>query len=293
MMETFFRNVQPPLTKTPKGADTCGFMPFPVTTLRFALGEAFPLRCMDSETECRSSGSYKGNASLVNCVGESNIPGASGPRTLTAVGSGPEPYTACWTWLSAEDIRTFTLFYCNTVSGVGTLMADSTTGKLRSGTNPSSTTNMPGTTMDTTAIASSTEIYTTKSGASIITKTRLIVVGPTTETPKGGGEASTGAVVGSIIGALAFVGMVLGAALFVWVRSRKQKKRKALQTDSISPVTEPDGIVMVPYRSDTSVPVPSSYGVRLSRGTGDTTSEAGGGPPRRPTRSPEKKVNVT
>ncbi|KZL73133.1 hypothetical protein CT0861_11130 [Colletotrichum tofieldiae] len=279
MMATIIRNVQTPLTKTLKGADTCGFMPFPVTTLSAwtpiqNAAPPGPIKVVIPQSPLHASRPphWQGHAGLMNYVAS---------------------YTACWTWLSAEDTRTFTLFYCNTVSGVGNLMADSNTGKPRSGTTRSSTTNMPGTTMDTTATASSTEIYTTTSVATILSRTRLIVPGPTSEVPEGGGEASTGAVVGSIVGALAFVGMLLGAAFFVWVRSRNKKRGEVLQKDSISPVTEPDGIVMVPYRSSTSVPVPSSYDVQLPRGTEGITSEAGSGPPRRPTRSPERKINVT
>ncbi|KAK1964791.1 hypothetical protein LY78DRAFT_658969 [Colletotrichum sublineola] len=194
-----------------------------------------------------------------------------------------------------EDARTFSLFLCSTVSGIGTLMPDSTMARSSSGTGPLSTTELPRTNTDTTATSSSVATYTTTTGASVATKTDLAVPGPTSQTAEGGGEASIGAVAGSIIGALALMGMLLGAALFMWIRSRKEKswKRDIAESEAISPVTGPDGITIVPYQSGTSVSAPPSYDGRPLRGTGVVASKAKSTPPKIPVRSPERKINVT
>ncbi|KAK2017094.1 hypothetical protein LZ32DRAFT_654940 [Colletotrichum eremochloae] len=165
-----------------------------------------------------------------------------------------------------------------------------------SGTGPLSKTELPRTNTDTTATASSVTTYTTTIGASVATKTDLAVPGLTSQAAEGGGEASIGAVAGSIIGALALMGMLLGAALFMWIRSRKKQRRNKqdiTESESISPVTGPDGIMIVPYRSGTSVSAPPSYDGRPLRGTGVVALEAKSTPPITPSRSPESKINVT
>ncbi|KAK2023018.1 hypothetical protein LX32DRAFT_676879 [Colletotrichum zoysiae] len=270
--------------------DTCGFRPFPITTLRFPVEEALPLRCFDPRMTCGTSGTYKGCFSTIptTCRETSTLATSCEPEELCC---GTGTYSVCWTWLSMEEYRTFSLFMCSTASGIGTLMPDSTMAKPSSRKDPLTITDLPRTNTDATATASPAGTYATTTGAPAVTKTGPSVPGPTSQTPEGGGEASIGAVVGSIIGALALMGLLLGAAVFMWIRSGKKDKRKreAAESETISPVTGPDGIIVVPYRSYTSVSAPPSYDGRLSGGT----EEAKSTPPRRPARSPERKMNVT
>ncbi|KAK1977783.1 hypothetical protein LZ30DRAFT_752612 [Colletotrichum cereale] len=291
---SFFRNVPPPSV-----ANTCGFMAFPVTTLRFPVDEAIPLRCRDSRMPCGTSGSYKGCFETIptTCRETSTLAVSCAPDEMCC-GDGSSS-TACWTWLSMDATRTFSLFICSTVAGTGTLMPDSTVARPTSGTDPSSTSDLPRTNTDATATASSAGTYSTPA-ASVATKTDLAVPGPTSQTPEeggGGGGPSLGAAVGGIIGALALMSVFLGAALFVWFRARKKEKEKGKrnfpQVEAISPVTGPDGIIMVPYRSGTGVPTPPSYGGRPPREPESVASETARKPPRRPARSPERKINVT
>ncbi|KAK1999122.1 hypothetical protein LX36DRAFT_680563 [Colletotrichum falcatum] len=274
----------------------CGFKPFPITTLRFPLDEALPLRCFDPRMKCGTSGSYKGCFSTIpTTCHETSTLVRSCESDEMCCGTG-SPHTACWTWLSMDDTRTFSLFMCTTTPGIGTLMPDSTMAEPSPGTDTLGTTDLPGTNTDTTATASRAGTYTTATGASSATKTGHAVPGPTSQTPQGGGEPSIGAVAGSVIGALALMCALLGAALFVWIRSRrKEKKRKrgAGESAAIGPVTEPDGLIAVPYRQGTSVSAPPSYKGRPSRGAGGVAPEARATPPRRPARSPERRINVT
>ncbi|WDK21696.1 hypothetical protein CGRA01v4_12986 [Colletotrichum graminicola] len=161
-----------------------------------------------------------------------------------------------------------------------------------SGTDPSSTTDLPGTNTDTTATASSAGTYTTATGASAATKADTAATGPTSRTPEGGGGGgiSVGAIVGSVIGALALMGMLLGIVLFIWMRSRKEKKKRdAAEPEPVSPAIGPDDIIVAPYRSGARVSAPPLYDGRPSMGPGEAKS-----PPPRPARSPEKKkINLT
>ncbi|KDN69448.1 hypothetical protein CSUB01_05365 [Colletotrichum sublineola] len=243
---SFSRNVTPPR----RADQTCGFKPFPITTLRYMPSPlfqqlGFPLLTIHK------------------------VPGRQGPPA--AMPGSP------------HDMR-----YLRVLQRVFLLEDPHDVPRDLHGDDVVTNT-------DTTATSSSVATYTTTTGASVATKTDLAVPGPTSQTAEGGGEASIGAVAGSIIGALALMGMLLGAALFMWIRSRKEKswKRDIAESEAISPVTGPDGITIVPYQSCTSVSAPPSYDGRPLRGTGVVASKAKSTPPKIPVRSPERKINVT
>ncbi|KAK1579701.1 uncharacterized protein LY79DRAFT_336721 [Colletotrichum navitas] len=284
---SFSRTVPPP-----GGADTCGFKPFPVTSLSSPADGALPLRCSDPLMTCSTSGSYKGCLSTIptTCYETSTLARSCEPDELCC-GTGFD--TACWTWFSMEDTRTFTLFTCSTVSGVGILMPDSTIATPSPGTDPSSPTDLPGTNMDAAATAASNGTNSTATGASAAAETNPTATGPTSRTPEGGVGVSIGVIVGTTIGALALVGMILGIALFIWIRSRKEKKKKrdAAKPEPISPVTGPDGIIMGPFCSGGRESAPPSYDGRPSEGAGEAKSPSPRSPPTKspPPRSPPTK----
>ncbi|TID07738.1 hypothetical protein CH35J_000990 [Colletotrichum higginsianum] len=236
------------------------------------------------------------------CIETSTSTGTCDPGVICCGGTGPA--TACFTFYSALDTSTFTLFYCSSVGGTGNLMADSTTA---AGSGPVA---RPST--DTTVMASSPGASTTPAetilltgtdraatSVAVVTKTKLIVPGPTSDAAERSEASPIGAVVGSVIGAVALLGMILGAALFIWVRSRRKRKKREEaspgQTDTIGSVTGPDGIIVVPYGSGTApAPAPPKYAGRVSRWSADTVVPTDKWKmPKRPARSPERKMNVT
>ncbi|KAJ0159240.1 hypothetical protein CTA2_10071 [Colletotrichum tanaceti] len=328
LSQSFFRDVQPtppvltlptppPLppppsstTTTTRGINTCGYRPYPVTTLRFPTDKLVPLICADPKWECSTSGSYKGCPTPMptRCVETSTSTGTCDPGAICCGGTGPA--TLCFTFYSALQTSTFTLFYCSSVGGTGTLMADSTTaagpgpGPVTSpSTDAAVTVTLPGAGTTPAGTIPLTGADRATTSVAMVTETKLAIPGPTSEAAESGGASSTSAVVGSVVGAVAFVGMILGAALFIWARSRRKRKRREEatpgQTDAIRSVTGPDGIIVVPYGSGTTpapapAPAQAKYAGRVSRWSADTVVPAAKWTmPKRPARSPERKMNVT
>ncbi|WQF87661.1 hypothetical protein CDEST_12675 [Colletotrichum destructivum] len=236
------------------------------------------------------------------CMETSTSTGTCDLGVMCCGGTGPA--TACFTFYSALDTSTFTLFYCSSVGGIGTLMADSTTAAgsgpvARQSTDTTVMASSPGasTTPAETILLTGADRATTS--VAVVTKTKLIVPGPTSDTAESNEASPIGAVVGSVVGAVAVLGMILGAALFIWARSRRKRKKREEaspgQADTIRSVTGPDGIIVVPYGSGTApTSAPPKYTGRVSRWSADTMVPTDKWKmPKRPARSPEKKMNVT
>ncbi|OHE94416.1 hypothetical protein CORC01_10344 [Colletotrichum orchidophilum] len=274
-------------------ANTCGYIPFPMTTLMFPQN-AIPYACVNPETDCISSGSYMGCGSPIptTCVETAKAVRRCEPGQLCC---GPQPHTACWTWHSIDDAATYTLLQCSSASGVGTLISDSV---MPAGTLTVTTKDESPRTSDDAKTTGTAKVYTTTAGVSVTTKTRLLVPDLPSETSNAAGEASPGAITGSIVGALAFLGILMGGTLFIWNRSRKKKRlaHEAAIGGPVTPVKKRDSILEVPYHAGAiNVPMPSIYGgrsERIPRAESDV-QEIPTKPPRRPARSPARKMNVT
>ncbi|KAF9876869.1 hypothetical protein CkaCkLH20_05715 [Colletotrichum karsti] len=196
-----------------KGPGTCGYVEFPVTTLRFPM-IARPWTCPKPEQTCTSSGSYAGCTTPVptKCLGSSLESGiiasaCADDELCWQVMHRYRPNTACYTWLSTQGPSTYTLFECRSTSGIGILLA--------------SPTGVSGTPIATSPIYST---ISQPSGSQQPPHTPL----PTSpqERPNSNGEAPPGAVAASIAGAIAFLGLLAGGVVYLWMWNKKKKKRE-------------------------------------------------------------------
>lgn len=137
-------------------------------------------------------------------------------------------------------------------------------------------------------------------GITIATKTSLLLPGIPSETSGSSGEASPAAITGAIVGALAFLGILLGATVFIWNRARKKKRlaHEAAIGGPVTPMRKRDS--MIPFHAGAiNVPVSSVYdygGPSNSVSRGDSGVLEGANtnkPPPRPPRSPARDMNVT
>ncbi|KAK1636366.1 hypothetical protein BDP81DRAFT_450263 [Colletotrichum phormii] len=272
--------------------EICGWIPLATNILGFPQ-EPIPYACVNPPTDCISSGSYMGcgNPIPTTCVQTAKAKRGCEPGQLCC---GPYPNTDCWTWHSIDNTATYTLLQCSSVSGIGTLMANSIPPD---GTLTVTTKNGSPRTSDDAKTTSTAEVSTPTAGVTIPTKTSLLLPGIPSETSGSSGEASPAAITGAIVGALAFLGILLGVTVFIWNRARK-KKRLAHETSIGGPVTplrKRDS--MIPFHAGAiNVPVSSVYDYggpsnRVSRG--DSGVPEGANKPPRPPRSPTRDMNVT
>lgn len=147
---------------------------------------------------------------------------------------------------------------------------------------------------------STAEVSTPTAGITIATKTSLLLPGIPSETSGSSGEASPAAITGAIVGALAFLGILLGATVFIWNRARKKKRlaHEAAIGGPVTPMRKRDS--MIPFHAGAiNVPVSSVYdygGPSNSVSRGDSGVLEGANtnkPPPRPPRSPARDMNVT
>lgn len=135
-------------------------------------------------------------------------------------------------------------------------------------------------------------------GVTIATKTSPLLPGIPSETSGPSGEASPGAITGAIVGALAFLGILLGVTVFIWNRARKKKRlaHEAAIGGPVTPMRKRDS--MIPFHAGViNVPVSSVYDYggpskSVSRGDSGVLEGANRPPPPRPPRSPARDMNV-
>ncbi|KAI3539463.1 hypothetical protein CSPX01_08909 [Colletotrichum filicis] len=273
--------------------EICGWIPLATNTLGF-LQEPIPYACINPPADCISSGSYMGCGSPIptTCVQTAKAPRACEPGQLCC---GPYPNTDCWTWRSIDNTATYTLLQCSSVSGVGTLMAESfIPGATVTATAKDGSPKTSGDAKTTTTA----ELSQPTAGVTIATKTSLLLPGIPSETSGSSGEASPAAITGAIVGALAFLGILLGVTVFIWNRARKKKRlaHEAAIGGPVTPMRKRDS--MIPFHAGAiNVPVSSVYdygGPSKSVSRGDSgVLEGASRPPPRPPRSPARDMNVT
>ncbi|KAF6822850.1 hypothetical protein CPLU01_11744 [Colletotrichum plurivorum] len=191
------------------GSNTCGFVDFPVTTLRFPTA-ARPWTCDVPEAKCTSSGAYLGCATPLPTA----CRGSSLEDKVVAVSCKPDelccryrPNTACYTWLAPRSATTYTLFECRSTTGVGTLLS---TSHSRMPTSTPSTEHTP----TATPSASSN--------------------------PAPHDEVSPSAVAAGIAGAIAFLGILVGFIFVLWWYRRRRIRRAKM---AISRPVAVDGVL--------------------------------------------------
>ncbi|KAF6814710.1 hypothetical protein CSOJ01_03933 [Colletotrichum sojae] len=189
------------------GSNTCGFIGFPVTTMRFPT-TARPWTCDAPEEKCTSSGAYLGCATPLPTA----CRGSSLEDKVVALSCKPDelcwPNTACYTWLAPRSATTYTLFECRSTTGVGTLLSTSHSLPIP------------------TAVPSSDHTPTATPSAS--------------SNPAHDDEVSPSAVAAGIAGAIAFLGILVGFIFVVWwYRKRRIRRAKV----AISRPVAVDGVL--------------------------------------------------
>ncbi|KAF6840736.1 hypothetical protein CMUS01_03833 [Colletotrichum musicola] len=188
------------------GSNTCGFVDFPVTTLRFPTA-ARPWTCVVPEAKCTSSGAHLGCATPLPTA----CRGSSLEDKVVAVSCKPDelcwPNTACHTWLAPRSATTYTLFECHSTTGVGTLLST-----------PASLT--------PTAIPSTEHAPTATPS--------------TSSSPGPHDEVSPSAVAAGIAGAIAFLGLLVGFIFALWWYRRRRIRRAKV---AISRPVAVDGVL--------------------------------------------------
>ncbi|KAE9580061.1 hypothetical protein CGCF415_v007194 [Colletotrichum fructicola] len=191
---------QLPFTKEP---NTCGFIEAPTSAPTISPKD----QAWTCPGPCISSNSFLGCRSPVptKCLGSSaeSIAGGCKEGELCC---RYRPDTACYTWLSTDDASTFTLYECSSTSGTGNLLA--------------SPTDLPGPTL-TTIIDPTSKILTGPKTPSAATASPL-----PTSTQEPQQEASKGAIAASVAGALAFLGLLAGGVVYLYIWNKKKKKRE-------------------------------------------------------------------
>ncbi|KAK7451406.1 hypothetical protein Landi51_04777 [Colletotrichum acutatum] len=211
-----------------------------------------------------------------------------GPTWAAAV---PYPRLACRQRKPREHVSPAS----SAVSGVGTLIAES----FIPGATLTATTKdgSPRTSGDAKTTRTA-ELSNPTAGVTIATKTSLLLPGIPSETSGSSGEASPAAITGAIVGALAFLGILLGVTVFIWNRARKKKRlaHEAAIGGPVTPMRKRNS--MMPFHAGAiNVPVSSIYdygGPSKSVSRGDSgVLEGANRPPPRPPRSPARNMNVT
>ncbi|KAF3810589.1 hypothetical protein GCG54_00013830 [Colletotrichum gloeosporioides] len=186
-----------------KESNTCGFIELPTSAPTISPKE----QAWTCPGPCISSNSFLGCRSPVptKCLGSSTDSIAGGCKEGELC-CKYRPDTACYTWLSTDDASTFTLYECSSTSGMGNLLA--------------SPTGLPGPIL-TTIVDSTSNILTGSETPSSATTSSL----PTsTQGPQK--EASKGAIAASVAGALAFLGLLAGGVVYLYIWNKKKKKRE-------------------------------------------------------------------
>ncbi|KAF4855061.1 hypothetical protein CGCSCA4_v001310 [Colletotrichum siamense] len=192
--------VQLPFTKEP---NTCGFIDSPTSAPTISPKD----QAWTCPGPCISSNSFLGCRSPVptKCLG-SSVDSIAGGCKEGELCCKYRPDTACYTWLSTDDASTFTLYECGSTSGTGNLLA--------------SPTDLPGPIL--TTILGSTSKFLTGSE----TQSAAITSALQTSTQEPQPEASKGAIAASVAGALAFLGLLAGGVVYLYIWNKKKKKRE-------------------------------------------------------------------
>ncbi|KAH0443129.1 hypothetical protein CcaCcLH18_01242 [Colletotrichum camelliae] len=187
-----------------KEPNTCGFIEAP-TSAPTTSPEDQAWTCPGP---CISSNSFLGCRSPVptKCLG-SSVHSVAGGCKEGELCCKYRPDTACYTWLSTKDAATFTLYECSSTSGTGNLLASPTA--------------MPDLVLTTILGSTSSNILTGSETSSFTTVSPL-----PTSTQEPQQEASKGAIAASVAGALAFLGLLAGGVVYLYIWNKKKKKRE-------------------------------------------------------------------